>query len=153
MLMRQILAAILLLTNSTLLTTAQQAEIKKIEARLLAPCCYSQSIAQHMSGEAEEMRNEVTEMVAEGRGESEIIDHYKSLYGERILIVPEGITGKILFAMPVFVFLLGCAVLWLIFQKMLRPGADQGKLLKEQEPAPLTNAVRDRIDRETGEEF
>ena len=72
------------------LTNTQTAEISKVEKRLLAPCCYLQSIAEHGSGIAVQMRNEVAEMVADGQSEKEIVDHYRSIYGDRILVVPDG---------------------------------------------------------------
>lgn len=40
-----------------------------------------------------------------GRSDQEILEHYKALYGDRILIVPDGRTGQLLFALPVVVFI------------------------------------------------
>ena len=65
-----------------------------MESRLLAPCCYTQSIAVHGSDIAAQMRSEVAEMVAGGKTEEEIVSHYRNIYGERILIVPDGLTGS-----------------------------------------------------------
>jgi cytochrome c-type biogenesis protein CcmH/NrfF len=69
-----------------------------------------------MSAEAEQMRREVTEMVASG-SENEILGHYKALYGERILIVPDGRTGKILFSLPVVAFLVYSGMLFWAFEQ------------------------------------
>jgi len=44
-----------------------------------------------MSDAAEEMRQQVTEMVASGMTDKEIIEHYRQQYGDRILVVPDGI--------------------------------------------------------------
>jgi cytochrome c-type biogenesis protein CcmH len=95
--MSTIAAAVLLFSSAVPLTPQQTTEVKRLEDSLLAPCCYSQSIARHMSPEAEQMRHEVIEMVASGRSQNEILEHYKALYGERILIVPDGRTGRVLF--------------------------------------------------------
>jgi hypothetical protein len=51
-----------LLIASALTPTADQARtIVKLEDKLMAPCCYSQTIRVHMSAEAEQMRDEVTD--------------------------------------------------------------------------------------------
>ena len=88
---------VLTLVNPVSLATAQTAQIQKVEKRLLAPCCYTQSIAEHGSDIAVQMRGEVEAMVTEGKSESEIVEHYRGIYGDRILVVPDGLTGRILF--------------------------------------------------------
>ena len=118
--MNTIVAAFLLVSSVAHLTSQQTAEVNRLEGSLLAPCCYSQSIARHMSGEAEQMRHEVTEMVAAGRSENEILEHYKALYGQRILIVPDGRTGKILFALPGIGFIVCSGILCLFLRKALK---------------------------------
>ena len=71
--MNHVLAvAILLASVVQPLTPAQSREVERIEHRLVAPCCYTQSIADHMSAEAEQMRKEVAEMAADGIGEAEL---------------------------------------------------------------------------------
>src|ERR1700757_1998771 len=80
----------LILVNPASLSASQTAQIQKVEKRLLAPCRYTQSIGEHGSAIAVQMRGEVSEMVAEGKSESEIVEHYRRIYGDRILIVPDG---------------------------------------------------------------
>ena len=58
--------AFLLLSSAVPLSSGKEAEVKRLEESLLAPCCYSQTIDKHMSAEAFQMRQEVTEMVGEG---------------------------------------------------------------------------------------
>ena len=117
--MNTIAATVLLLSSATRLTPQQTTEVNRLEESLLAPCCYSQSISRHMSPEAEQMRHEVIEMVASGRSENEILEHYKGLYGERILIVPDGRTGKVLFSLPV-VAALACSGMLFWFLRRMR---------------------------------
>ena len=76
--MNIIAAAVLLLATAVRLTSQQITEVNRLGDALLAPCCYSQSISRHVSPEAEQMRHEVLEMVASGRSENEILEHYKS---------------------------------------------------------------------------
>jgi cytochrome c-type biogenesis protein CcmH len=151
--MNTIAAAVLLLSSAAPLTPQQTTEVNRLEESLLAPCCYSQSIARHMSAEAEQTRHEVTEMVASGRSENEILEHYKALYGERILIVPDGRTGKILFSLPVVAFLVCSGMLFWLLRKMLKAKADHHNADEGRRRCPDWAAIRAEIERETGDGF
>lgn len=72
------------------LTGEQSARVKKLENTLLAPCCYSEPVAQHRSEVSLRMRAEIRRMVAEGKSGHEILEHYKKKYGLRVLVEPEG---------------------------------------------------------------
>jgi cytochrome c-type biogenesis protein CcmH len=141
----------LVLTNPASVARTDTGEIRKIEERLLAPCCYTQSIAEHGSDIAVQMRSEVTEMVAEGKTEEEIVDHYRNMYGDRILVVPDGLTGKILFSLPVVTAVLACLVLSVCFRRMLRSGKKQRGTDADQRMYGVDDALREKIRREIGE--
>lgn len=84
--------------------TSQQHEIfLRAERRLMAPCCYMQTIDLHMSEIAQTMRQEVAAMVLQGQTDLRIWEHYKAIYGEQILAVPDGALGTAAFAIPVTV--------------------------------------------------
>jgi len=142
---------VLTLVNPVSLSTAQTAQIQKVEKRLLAPCCYTQSIAEHGSDIAVQMRGEVAEMVASGESESEIVEHYRGIYGDRILIVPDGMTGRILFSLPVAIAALACLVLFVCFRKMLRSGRQERIRDVSQEYPLLSDALKKKIERELGD--
>ena len=142
---------VLTLVNPASLSTAQTAQIQKVEKRLLAPCCYTQSIAEHGSDIAVQMRGEIAEMVASGESESEIVEHYRTIYGDRILIVPDGMTGRILFSLPVAIAALACIVLFLCFRKMLRSGRLERTRAVSQSRPVLSDALKEKIEREIGE--
>lgn len=142
---------VVLFGNATFLTSAQKAEVRKVEERLLAPCCYTQSIEVHGSEIAGEMRAEVAEMVAQGRTEEEIANHYKNIYGERILIVPDGMTGKILFGLPVVTSGVASLLLVVFVRRMLRSGKNKSPFAQEQTPSGISKPLREKIDRESGE--
>ena len=148
--MRTILVAMLLL-NVTSLSDTQKSEIRQVEERLLAPCCYTQSIAVHGSEIAGQMRAEVTEMVVHGRTENEIVEYYRGLYGDRVLVVPDGVTGDILFSIPVIIAVFGCFVLLLRVRKMLRSAQENQFLAEGQTRHVIDKALREKIERETGE--
>lgn len=92
----------------------------RIERRLMAPCCYTQTINLHMSEIAQRMRQEVERMVNQGRTEIEIISHYKGLYGEQILAVPDGSLGEVAFGTPITIASLATSSLVLFLHRLHR---------------------------------
>jgi len=95
------------------LTSKQIALIRKIEGRVMAPCCYTQTIRDHDGQVAVEMRAEVTALVASGKSEQEIITYYRTKYGETILVVPDGLQGRLLPGFPIAAFLASILLLLL----------------------------------------
>lgn len=143
--------SVVLLAAPIALSPQQHAEIQRVEDALLAPCCYSQSVAQHMSPVAEQMRREITEMVIAGESETAIVDHYKALYGERILIVPSGGTGTVLFLLPAAGVVLGSGMVLLFLRKALKPRADTSVPAAAANPRRSPDTPRDEIDELEGD--
>ncbi len=99
----------------------QSPRVKRLEEKLMAPCCWAESVAVHRSEVAAEMRAGIETMVAEGRTDREILDHYKAIYGERVLMEPEGAARVWVYTIPIVV---GVAGVWLvvwIIRRMMRP--------------------------------
>lgn len=139
-------AALLLASSASHLTSDQSKVVKKLENELMAPCCYSQTIAVHMSYEAAQMRDEVTQMVAQGLGEKEIVDHYRTKYGETILVVPDGKVGQILSLTPWIVFLLSPGLIVYLIRRWKDRAVFQPSTPAPREPlGPTWSAIRDRI--------
>jgi uncharacterized iron-regulated membrane protein/cytochrome c-type biogenesis protein CcmH/NrfF len=137
-------------TGPPSLTSAQVARIRKIEGRLMAPCCYTQTILDHDSQVAVEMRNEVTALVASGKSEEEIITYYRTKYGETILVVPDGWSGKFLTATPLLLFIASTGLLVLFIRKAV---GTNGRLIAQNAP-PLASArddLKQRIRDELGD--
>jgi cytochrome c-type biogenesis protein CcmH/NrfF len=100
---------------------AQKQRIRKLEESLLAPCCWAEPVSAHRSEVALQMRLEIARFVAEGKTDQEIRDHYKRLYGARVLIEPEGPARWWVHVIPVAAFGGGLLlVVWLI-RRMARP--------------------------------
>lgn len=146
-----LLALITLPLAAQSITPQQNAKIKHLERKLMAPCCYTQTISEHMSREAEQMREEVTQMVLAGKSEQEIIDYYKAKYGDIILVVPDGNSGIVLFTAPYLFLILGAIALVLLLRLAIRrrKAALQPITLHALDPQWL--AMRDRIRAEIGE--
>ncbi|MFZ5927275.1 MAG: cytochrome c-type biogenesis protein [Acidobacteriota bacterium] len=95
--------------------------IRALQEKLIAPCCWSESVAMHRSEVAAEMRAEIARMVNEGRSDSEILDFYKAKYGKRILMEPEGELRVWAYTIPIAAAVVGLGlVVWLI-RRMVRP--------------------------------
>jgi cytochrome c-type biogenesis protein CcmH/NrfF len=108
------LIATLLIAFALTPTPDHARTIVRLGDKLMAPCCYSQTIRVHMSAEAEQMREEVTDMVLAGRSEQDIIKYYKAKYGETILVVPDGKVGQIAYGVPIIVALSAFGLLTLV---------------------------------------
>ena len=98
------------------LAPAQQAQVKRLEHKLMAPCCYSQTIDEHMSQEAADMRAEVEQMVESGRSDREILTFYRKKYGETILASPDGLSGTILAVVPILLCSASCLFVVLLIR-------------------------------------
>jgi cytochrome c-type biogenesis protein CcmH len=119
----KLLIGLVLSANLTSLTPTQIATIHRLEDRLMAPCCYTQTIREHQSEVAEQMREEVTQMVSDGKSEKEIIAYYKTKYGETILVTPDGAAGKIIVAVPAAVLVLGLFLVGMVLRPAIYPRA------------------------------
>lgn len=67
---------------------------KQLEGRLLAPCCYLQTLDIHESESAGDLRDEIVARVAAGESAEAIEDSFVERYGERVRAVPKGSTAR-----------------------------------------------------------
>lgn len=132
-------------------TPSQNRRIKKLEASLMAPCCYSQTIDEHMSSEAAQMRDEVTAMVLAGKSDDEILNFYEAKYGKTIRVVPHGTDGLFTFGIPIVVTVSTLAIGFAVAQKMRRRTAQtQAVLLASPQTAAPELIARIRRDLHDG---
>jgi cytochrome c-type biogenesis protein CcmH/NrfF len=104
-----------------------------------------------MSSEAAQMRQEIEGMAASGQSEEVIIEHYKAQYGERILVVPDGRTGRVLFYLPLAAFVICSVGFFLILRRMLRAGAHPRPRAEQEELDCRRGEFRELIERELRE--
>ena len=140
--------ATLLIAGALTPTPDQTRTIVKLEDKLMAPCCYSQTIRVHMSMEAEQMREEVTDMVLAGKSEQDIIKYYKAKYGETILVVPDGKAGQIAYGVPIVVALSAFGLLTFgigraLDRRPLRASTSQANLAGSASPEVLERIRQD----------
>lgn len=92
----------------------------RIESQLMAPCCWSEPVSQHLSPAAEEIRREIRALLAAGKSEQEILEIYVSRYGERILTMPRAHGFNVLlYIMPWVFAVAGILGLGLIIKRWL----------------------------------
>lgn len=106
------------------LTVDQEARARKLEDQFKCPVCRSQSIRQSRSFMAEDMKRRIRELVAEGRSDAEIKEHFTDRYGEWILLTPTrsgfNLTAWLL---PFFVVLIGGSALFVLARRWSRQEA------------------------------
>jgi cytochrome c-type biogenesis protein CcmH len=98
-----------------------QRRIESLENKLLAPCCWAETIAGHRSDVALQMKAEIASFVAEGQTDRQILDYYKRQYGERILVEPEGARWWVMNVVPAGLLVCGLLAAVLIVRRWLRP--------------------------------
>lgn len=99
---------------------------RKLQEKLVAPCCWNESVAHHRSEVAGQIRAQIESMVEAGKSDREILDHFVAQYSKRILIEPEGSTRAVATVMP-FVFLLvgGVFTVFVIRRMLHHPAASE----------------------------
>ena len=92
-----------------------QARVARLEHAVLAPCCYTESVAIHQSEIAVKMRLEIAKWVAAGKSDQEILDTYAGLYGSKVLVDPRTMPRGWTPFFPWLVLILGVfLVAWLL---------------------------------------
>lgn len=115
---------------------AEQAQ--QIAAELRCPDCQSLSVAESHTAAAGAIREQIAELLAQGRTADEIRQHFVDRYGEWILLAP---SAAFAWWLPVAI-VLGALVgllAWLLIGRRLRPAAT------EPSAAPPATADRQRV--------
>lgn len=106
---------LILITLLSSFLAAQPERERQLADQLKSPCCWSESLLVHRSPEAVRLRGELGAMVREGRSDEEILRHFVSNYGSRILRDPPGKNQIYLHVLPLLAIALGLvAVIWWI---------------------------------------
>ena len=113
-----------------------QARVARLEHAVLAPCCYTESVAIHQSEIAVKMRLEIAKWVAAGKSDQEILETYAGLYGSKVLVDPRTMPRGWTPFFPWLVLIVGVfLVAWLL--KRWRPVPKTATALSATEVANL----------------
>jgi cytochrome c-type biogenesis protein CcmH len=88
----------------------------RLKESIQCPVCNGQNVLESNAPISTQIRTQIDEMVADGRGDGEIRQFFADQYGEFVLLNPsgEGITALV-WVLPVVVLLAGAAGLGLAF--------------------------------------
>jgi cytochrome c-type biogenesis protein CcmH len=127
---------------------AVEALAKKLESELVAPCCWSQTVAQHHSPEAQQIKSELRARLKQGEDPATILQAYVAEHGTRILSKPpaEGF-HRLLYGLPPAFLALTALALFAYGRVLARRRATRPETPTD-EPAPLEPELRDRLDAE-----
>jgi cytochrome c-type biogenesis protein CcmH len=124
----------------------REAQARKIEALLVAPCCWSSPVSQHGSEAAAAIKSEIRQMLAAGKTEDEILAAFEKKYGERIMARPKASGFNLLVWLLPGVFLLAGAFAAIFVLRRWKP-AQNVDAHPETPPSVDPEYVR-RIDKE-----
>ena len=99
----------------------QSKRLYALEHQFMAPCCYGEALYGHMSPAAQEMKTELVSMVGSGKTDREIVEYFKSKFGERILSEPEGTKWWVMNVVPFVLLGLGLVVVLFVIRRWQRP--------------------------------
>lgn len=115
--MHRLLIALLLFCTAAVavgqeVTPEQEERAKALSANLRCLVCQNQTIAESNADLAKDLRNQVTEMVASGASDNEIVRYMVERYGDFVLYKPPvKPTTYLLWAGPFILLVLGAVVL------------------------------------------
>jgi cytochrome c-type biogenesis protein CcmH len=122
-------------------------EAKQLEAALMAPCCWAQQVSLHQSPAADEIKQNIRRLLAEGKTRQQILDFYVAEYGDRILAEPPARGFSRLIYVAPWVFLAASVGLVVVVIRRLR-AVSPVEARREASAAPPSDAEADRIDEE-----
>jgi cytochrome c-type biogenesis protein CcmH len=93
---------------------------RALQNKLVAVCCWNESIAFHRSDTALQMRVELRQLIDQGRTDAEILDWFKTKYTGRVLMEPEGTKSAVAYALPVAAVAIGLFLVILLLRRWTR---------------------------------
>ena len=87
-----------------------QSLISDLEKSLMAPCCWTGTVADHGNPN---MEKTITDLVNSEMSKEEILNHFVNIYGKRILAIPiaRGFNLMVWIA-PIFILIIGLIILY-----------------------------------------
>jgi cytochrome c-type biogenesis protein CcmH len=135
---------LLALTAQPAAQASTEATARRLEAELIAPCCWSQQVSVHQSPAADEIRKDLRVRLARGETEERILNDYVVQFGEQILAEPPARGfNTFLYVLPPVFLVAGAALVVLLVRRFSR----QGATAPEEAPA-AADSYQARLDDE-----
>ncbi len=126
------------------LTAEQEAIARRLDGRFIAPCCFANTLADHRSPVAEQLRQELRTLLASGATETQILNAFVAKYGERILAAPKPQGFNLLaYVLPAVALAAGLVVIALTLHRH-RPQRVEPSAV----PPETTDALKARFEAE-----
>lgn len=135
--------------RATPLTPAQEALAVRLEGKLIAPCCWVQTVDQHQSEAADQVKAQIRMLVAQGKGEDEVLDSFVAQYGEKILASPRARGfNAIVYVLPVVAFLIAAGVVAVLVLRWRRRPAMEASVAAVAPVSATDEALKARLEDE-----
>jgi len=126
---------------------ALEREAKQLETKLMAPCCWAQQVSLHQSPAADEIKQNIRLLLAEGKTGQQILDGYVAQYGDRILAEPPARGFSAALYVAPWIFLAGSmGLVFVVVRRLRTPGSQPAKA--DPVSAPPDDDESERIDEE-----
>lgn len=120
-----------------------EARVMKISAELRCLVCQNQTIADSHAGLAIDLRNQVREMLRQGKSEKEVLAYMTARYGDFVLYRPPmKESTALLWLGPVLLFGGGVIMLFFVLRRRARAGDDAFEPDPEPDDDPARQPVR-----------
>ena len=121
---------------------ALEARVMRISGELRCLVCQNQTIADSNAELATDLRNQVREMLRQGRSDAQILDYMTARYGDFVLYRPPlKPTTALLWFGPALLLVGGLGVLMTVLYRRSRLGADQFEPEVAGDDIPLPTAT------------
>jgi cytochrome c-type biogenesis protein CcmH len=139
---RRVILTLLVLPFALLMGQEKEALVKDLKQNLMAPCCWSGTVADHGNPE---MEARIREMVERDLTRQQVLDIFVAEYGERILATPvaKGFNLMVWVA-PVVVFLLGISIL-VNYQKHKAPALSPAVVAETPGQIPFDDLIEKEL--------
>jgi cytochrome c-type biogenesis protein CcmH len=128
-----------------------EATARRLEAKLIAPCCWSQQVSVHQSPASDEVKRDVRARLARGETEQRILDDYVVQFGTRILAEPpaQGFNWA-LYVLPPVMLVVGAGLVFTLVRRFSsrREAAAPARGAETAAPAGANDAYARRLEDE-----
>jgi len=121
-------------------------EVNRIAKKLFCPVCENTPLDVCPTEACRQWREQIREMLSEGKAEEEIIDYFAVTYGERAAGDPRDKVRAYL--LPVVAILGGTFLLFRALQMWKKPKAAESTILKKDSPASQQDEYVAQIEEE-----
>jgi cytochrome c-type biogenesis protein CcmH len=145
-----VLTALFAVTTAAPPPAELEAAARRLETKLVAPCCWSQQVSVHQSPAADEVKRDVRVRLTRGETEQQILDDYVVQFGTRILIEPpaKGINWA-LYVLPPVMLVAGAGLVFVLVRRFSsRPAAEREAPATAEAAAGAPEGYARRLDDE-----